>query len=397
MSECWFDTRDGKLLVGEASYSQSVEQSLPGDVVPLADLLVQPEFSYKTGDFVERGRRIEWDTDQKLAAGRWVLGLLEQATGEPQVLTTGHFDRLRVLGLAPDPTALREFGGIQGFREQVGSPLDDRGRYGTYRKFTPDQWLDFARRVEARVGGMPTADDYAADGGPSKTMLLLYAGGVNKLNDQLGYPDIKSWKKEDYLDWAVKVIKVNGEQNFNLPVIRVLAARRRGPDGWTIRQNCKSWSAFKEEAIDTYQFWREEEEYEIGQKLDWYKHLMARGHLPAEYGDLERSELFRRAGRYRVVSDCLPNIDETLKRSIAAETSSLYRAVRRCAPGLTDGHIEMVAVSLKVFDDIWPMEEEDLEYLRVSDEEIARERAKAAAYKARSDANIRQRRFRQAS
>src|SRR4051812_35026996 len=126
MTEFWFDINEGKMVVGAAAYEEAVMQSMPGDIVPLPELLVGPNFPYQPGDFTEKGSRQVWTREEKQMLGHWALVVLEAATGEPRMLKSEpHLERLHILGMAPSTKAFDTFGSFHAFRELIGSPIED--------------------------------------------------------------------------------------------------------------------------------------------------------------------------------------------------------------------------------------------------------------------------------
>lgn len=389
MTEFWFDTQAGKMIAGEAAYEEAVTQSFPGDIVPLPELLLAPDFPYQPRDFVERRTKQLWSREEKLALGHWALKLLEDGAGEPRMLKSEpHIERLHILGLSPSARAFNEFGPFSAFRESVGSPIENRGEYGIYANWSIKDFVDYARELEKQIGDKPEQGDFERAGGPTHGMIYSRVGGVRKLNEYLGYPNIQEWDKDDFIAWGTKVIAANGAERLTTALVRVLSRRRHGPGDRTIIRHFTRWSHFKQQAIDTYGYEAEDAACMQQHKLDRYKQMLELGTLPSEYGELEESELLRRAGRYLVVRDCIPTLAKHTRNRLASSSGPIIPLLRSLQPQLSAGQIEMVAVSQGVFDDLWPIDP-GLENLKVTDSELAAENAKQAVINKRSNANRR--------
>src|SRR6266496_719085 len=105
MSEVWFDTREGKLAIGRDAAGPLIDEAGPQVVVPLVDLITDPDFPFHTGDFEMDQKR--WEQDTCVALGKWVLGLLDSASQVPR-LTEPIIERLHILGLFPVSRTLRQ-------------------------------------------------------------------------------------------------------------------------------------------------------------------------------------------------------------------------------------------------------------------------------------------------
>jgi hypothetical protein len=372
VTEIWFDTRAGDVLVGRAAAADRIDEAGP-DIVPLPELLTRKDFPYKYGDY-ERVPNREFTDEDFLAMGRWALSLVQERLGDRQPLSTAHISRLSALGLMPHLVYVgQRFDSFSNFKRQIGSPIRyDRMQYANWST------ADFVAYAQSRIdhlGHLPTMGDYQqwfTEGvGPSFRLIEDRLGGLKPLHDLLGYPDISRWEEDDFIDWGVRAMKAN-KGRLTLITATVLAHRRRGPSPWTIDRDCKSWSRFKQLVTQAYA----EEQSQQAEKLDWYAQLFAAGKLPEQLRLVHPNQLAAVVGRYRVICDCVPNLPPARKISLSLGPSSgLIAGIRRYASAISPGYIEMIASSKGLYDDIWPLEEYKT-YLRVSDEEYEQQRIK---------------------
>lgn len=67
---------------------------------------------------------------------------------------------------------------------------------------------------------------------------------------------------------------------------------------------------------------------------------------------------------------CLPNATNQRLLDIAQDPGSLYLALRSSNPLLTKADVELIAVSIDVFDEVWPGKEDYRKYLHVTSGEL---------------------------
>ena len=93
-------------------------------------------------------------------------------------------------------------------------------------------------------------------------------------------------------------------------------------------------------------------------KLGRYRRMAEQGSMPADFLTLPEDKLLKAGARYRVVQDCAPDLGAVKKQELSRTLPAYFiRRLRQARSGLTAGHIEMVADSLGVFDDIWQPDE----------------------------------------
>jgi hypothetical protein len=384
MAETWFDLRNGELLIGDPAIGIRLEQSGPGDVVNVRNLLLDKQFTAKKEDF-EQVDGATWQRDDLLNLGNFVLQQITEEQTPERPITTNHIRRLYILGLSPAPYYFeREFGTFSGFKQEVGSPIGyDRARYKDWDR---TDIVNYVKRVAAALpeGQLRVTkkdlDAYASQGdGPGYALIYQrIGGGVRQLNEHLGYPDFTIWDKEDYIAYGVRVIVANGATIFNARAMDTLAMRKRGPYVQTIISHFGSWNNYKYQVIDSHQQGIEKRE----EKLGHYRERVAIGELPASFSKFDESKLLRSAARYDVLRACKLRFSEKRLTELSASSANIIREVTTTHPDITAGHIEMIASSYDVYDDIWPIEDYR-EYLKITPEEVSVWKKNAAAIQTR--------------
>jgi hypothetical protein len=338
----------------------------PGDVPlaedssslsPLRDLLVATDFPYKNGDFEKVDPKL-WDRDCCLELGRLVVAAIER-DGERRSMTRLHISRLEILGQAPGQKLFYEFfDNFSNFKREVGSPI----RYDRvlYADWGINEVVQYAEQTKKELGRLPIIADYQQlfnEGrGPSFALIEARARGIRKLNDRLGYPDTKDWEKIDFVDWGVDVMSANPGNDFSLNLIDALAAEGRGPSQHTIKR-CVRWSSLRKEVENEFQTRPEVKRQERTAKLRQYRSMIEQGTMPINSIAITDDELLSVGARYAVIQDCAADLAVDRKLRICSVPPDRFvRYLRRSRPTLSAGDIELAAILLNLFDDIWPVD-----------------------------------------
>ncbi len=365
------------MLLGEAALQGAVEQSLPGDVVPLKDLLTGKEFPFTIRDFTKLDTS-DWEREDYLSTGKLVLNLIQEPDAPPAAVKEGYLNRLYILGLGPERRSYAygrssEFKSITEFQREIGSPVNTSN--DEFAHWTIDDFCQYTRQLIAELGRLPQIPDYDAAAcygrGPSSTVIQARAGGVLTINERLGYPNISSWEDEDYIEWGVRVVDVNTSEDiarrtiFSPAVCDLLSQRRLGPSAATIIQRFVKWSNYKQQVLD-----------EISQrttirqdKIDEYREFIDRGQLPEQYRHLTPDDLLSSAGRYLVAKIHLPEAKPQLLSTVTAN-EDFISSLRVLNNKVSEDTVKKTAEALQVHLDIWPRND-DNQVLKVTDNVLA--------------------------
>lgn len=356
MAEFWFDTQEGKLIVGEAAYQQAIEQSFPGDIRSLGELLLAHDPDIQIGDYLARHHRQVLSSEERLEIGRWTLNILEQTQGKAVMLQHRHLERLHKLGLSPTPQGLyREYGGMRGYREAVGSPINFGGINGIYASMSQEELITYARNLERRFGRKLIEKDFYGDDRPSRLLIYKRFGGVGKLNARLGHFTIGEFDKDDFIYWGVTVVEANGLKRFNRYLLDFLSMKQLGPSVTSIQNRFGRLSIYKDFVTQEYDHQQEFKQEIERSKQDRYDKWFASGRLPTALFARLGSDPLGTIGKYLLVDELSLDLTTAQKVQMASGSSkNIINRLIRNNPILTAGQIEIVATSHHIFEDIWP-------------------------------------------
>jgi len=414
VTEFYFDTHTGNVILGVGvsalhftvtgvdSYQEMLASAktpihpdnaaathpahIPEGVMPLHELiLTEDTFPFHSSDF-RRSTPHNWDKQLWLRVCGWGLRVL-QADDTPRTnptLLRADIDRFNILGLCAGYRSISKwFSTMAAYRSELGLP--EGKLMHVYDQWSTNDFITYAKKISQQLKrrpghtGRPSSYDYEArahktrNKGPGRRVLLERVGGVNALNELIGYPDIKTWSDEDFIEWGIKVQEANPHEPLGTNIFNILSRRDRGPSANTIasRFGIRSFSALvaeqrtakKKAAAEIENHWAGRYDYLI----TWHLIEQPEKEIPP-------AEKARIAMRYDVARLCLPTAPAGTIRSIARSRVGLITDIRaRSNKGVTAAQVEMVAVSLHVFDELFPIER-DLEGLYVSPEELAAKR-----------------------
>ena len=368
MDRYWYDTQTGLLVQFESPQFAPSEED--HHLVPLGLLLDGPDFRYERGDR-DKVDFSSWGEEDYVAHGKRILSAVNSGETEQDVTHT-HLMRAYILGIGPEPKQFsRRFGSIPAFKEVIGSPQLSWGRYANW---SIQDYVAYARGIRTLVGRKPVDEDYDAAAkrgeGPSYITIHRRLGGVTKLHEYLGYPNIREWDDLDFLSWGVDVLGANPDTGIKRYVADALSQRKQGPSTRTIVNRFGSLGRFQwlvEAEVNRRTATRQA-------KLDHYTNLADEESLTPQNQLLQPTEVLAMGGRYVLAEACVPDIAKAQRLEIASSPSKqLITLLRRLQRSLTVDFIEKQAVYLDVFDDIWPADD-DLQRFMVSAEEIAAQR-----------------------
>lgn len=373
MVEIWFDTRTGDQLIGEAAVSQRLEESGPGDVLPLKDIVLADSFPYRYGDF-EPFHSQELTREDFINYGRWVINLLSSDERFSE-LHVKHLQRLARLGVGPGRGAIKQRTGSEfgQYRTEIGVPIQERENFGHW---TRRHHVDRMRRLEAQYGRKPTSRELniaseAGDGPPNWAMNASTGGTPADINELIGYPNVRAWDTEEpFIRWGAQVMAANNGRPLTDSVIRVLAGRKRGPSEKTIRENCDSTARFQE--LATQRYITDPTSYQTRSadaraRLDT---LRAQKLVNAWVGE-HIGDVVAYIAQYDVTKDCVRDMDELEYQYWALEDSAkLVKRILQAAPHLVREDIYLSAIATKHTDDIWKLSDRWKQGLVIGPDEV---------------------------
>jgi hypothetical protein len=375
----WLEMSTGSLVVGEAAYAERFEQALPGDLVPLADFLLGTIPIENVTKPPARSYEMNMPESEFKTNGKWLLKLI-QAEDKDTLLSPDVIDRAHYLGLGYSKTGIiGRFGSFHEFRRAIDAypnPLPA----GTFDSWATEDFVSNAQALLATFDKprKPTGKDYDAW---AKRGMVPRAhairnkikGGINHLNSYLGFPDVRKFDEEDYLEWGVRVMRANEGRRIDLIDISVLSKRGCGPSERSVATRFDGTLNFADIVANRF----ETEETKNNERR---QHLIDTfNSLPIEERRTDKWKAERvcsYAAKYIVAQQCLPRAKDEALNAIAMKTTPCFMAeIIKQNPNLSPGHIEVIAETAGVFDDIWQLYPNDLWIFRITPQEAAAERS----------------------
>jgi hypothetical protein len=399
----YFDISNGEVLVSAADRREYVQNGAdPATVVELGPLLRElPENI--DHDSYERLDVSGWLPEQYVAFGKWIYRVVSPPPPNEKKLNSRVLKNARLLGVG---AGLKHIANVFGTRGNfyVASNVKDAHKIGQFNDLTLDDAVAYVKRVGAttqprknvfkrrsKLNSRNPSYDYLQD-------RFGQIGGFTKLLELAGFPDFSSWEIPDCEDWGVQVMEANAGLVPTARVINYFSVSRLGPSRKLIAYHFRAVRQFQDDITQRYQ----ENQQDKENMLETLRSETSNGKLPREllmaYSDAEGysgdpelfieqnpAEAIRRFAEYQVVAALLPHINKDTKIRIC-QRSGLYKeyknfqaCIRRFlsrfdeARYITDAEVEYQALTMGLFDSIWPSDghlerlklgEDFLEYCR---------------------------------
>lgn len=346
----------GRLVVGREGQVKLIE-AVPGngDMRDLSTLLFDKATTIGSDSYPDRLDVGGWTMHDYEYYGQWLLELL-QRTPEHTDLTERIIERANYLRLGPSVrriTSKKRFGSLADFYKALD--FTPHYRRGLYDNWPYERFADYVEEAflskPADMTLTEKLDQLASEGrGPWRSLIKRHAGWPASLLDARGYPDSKSWGKNDYTNWGVTFMVVN---NGSLPTsthIDYLSRARRAPSARTVITHFGYMRNYQDIVRQLYQ----------AKKNSITDAIQSHRLPPPLFEDKPTDyELVRRAAQYRVVSRLMPHLKDTHKRYIArTEKSTEFTSlIRQHDARISEDKVRETARSLDLYDDIWALEE----------------------------------------
>jgi|SRR5665213_3468201 len=363
--QLYFDTFGGELIVGADSYEAAIEGGAhPMDIRPLGELLTQKEWNIGPNDY-QPILSSKWDRSLDVPAVTWVQNVVSRY--QPGAVVTGDvLLRVGKLGILPRAEHFKRHpGGLAKIYEEA--ELSGVTNRGVFDAWTRADLLGYINRSAKELEKRPTwrdlegrARDNASNPGPAVICRLLKCS-YGEILELAGYPNIRSWDLEDYINWGVRfMIANNGEEPSTEP-LNLLSAIYRGPHAKTIQNKFGTVTKFRELVRERFEVETKFQESVRKAKLQQIEHEIDRNEFPTvlvEHANTAEDVIAIRA-RYRILKCLLPDVEESyiLEKAVIRQQHWFVRAIQHADPHITAGYIETTAVKLGLFEDIWPMDD----------------------------------------
>lgn len=367
MPPLYFDTCSGE--VRDAPEIAPHERLNSEQFLHLGRLIVSPDFPFERGDY-PLVPQSSWDIDKVLELGK--LFVHELAELEPPAsLTNPVINNLYVLGLMPHrlyfSASAGRFDGISDFRKQIDAHdklpmIREPNRNEEYQALSISEITDL---ILSRYNDLVELPDEAVYDGPITTTIITQLnrmflapstkfiikqfGGLRKLNEHLGFPDIYSWDDYDFIEYGANVLRHNGVDALTAANIGKLSVRKLGPQYRTIHVRF-GWSRFKDLANEEYQNQLSIEHNHEVAVTNYYAN-----NVGYDGDDVSFSEKAQHRALWLLVGHYKPQRKIELPTRLKKRTiEKTIKAIQEQNELLTLGDIEATAVTLNIFDDLWP-------------------------------------------
>ena len=375
-----FDMDRGVLLKDPLEQREAVEA---GSTVIRIGELITSESVELTAESYEKGEFRHWTNEDYLQFGRQALRIVQpyepHRRGRPPKaslpLTERHAQRLYFAGLGPERrtyAARKRFGSFAEFQRQIGSPVNIPN--GFFDDWTIDDFTDYARSIHRSTGRRPRMQDFDDFARASKSRRLPgyqviqeRYGGIAFINERLGFPDYAKWAKDEYIDWALRVIRANPDKKLNIPLVDELSKRQRGPSVSKIIRTFDQWARFLLDVERAERLQAASEAVADQAVNDLVTNFVPHQETaPQEFPDYSEQDKETYVCMFTLVKKITArdSTARTVSQRFVKErnhTPILHR-VRQSIPDISQADIEVTAMELGVFDRLWP-DDEDVAYL----------------------------------
>lgn len=349
----WVDTARHELLDDEIGRQRALE--VGAAIVPLVDVIKAETFEYESGDFPLLDTK-GWPREQYIAFGRWALDMVSAGEESPNI-SRWHLSRLRIVGAGPSP---KNIGNFLEFKRDIGVPANAIPNVAAHRQFneaSDEEIIRIAVGYVRNLGHKITQTQYrkeaAAGNVPTNERLNKAVGGIGNLNELAGYPNIRAWEDDDFIDFGVHFMQANSYDRslFTERTLNIVAARDKGPWPRVVYERF-GWNTFKQKVMEQV----DRIEQERVAKISRYRKETTTGILPAAYAALDDESLIYTAGLYKLAAACAPHASQhTLCKLATTKTKkTIEERFKAVSEHLNPGYIEMVGMSLGVLYDIYP-------------------------------------------
>jgi len=276
-------------------------------------------------------------------------------------VVSDHFLGLRRLGLGPQENLIQPMGFTKLYQ---AAELPNAVRNNLYDDWDID---DFAKYVCKQAlspnkirGSIHEALKIAArrGEGPSyKTVRERVMGGIPRLLARGGLYSFKSVDDHYIIDWGVDFAKANKGRMPHSGDMSLLSPKSLAPSRATIIIRFTSMERFALEVEDRYLTEQARIEKHNATRFTAIMRDIHAGELPTSIfiNCTGPAELRHIAGKYLLLKKLCPEFDEERLASTAQlSVKHIIRTIRRNDPEQAPVSIELKALDIGVFDDVWP-------------------------------------------
>lgn len=362
-----FDIREGVFILGN-NQDELLECGVnPNDVYELGALLLNAAGVKIESAMFPSDDYKDWERKDYEVYAKWLHSVLVSVDPDIPTPTEKVYERAYYLGIGPEPRRItRRYGPLWKFHDG----LEFKGGYcrGKFDDWSKRDFIEYGKRiVDAIHGKKPTEEAFQRwfenGRGPSPALIRRRIGGIGIFQELLGFPFIRNWEEDEYVSYGTKVALANPGRRLTRDVFDELSKRKRGPSTRSIVNHFGKLGDFQETVYQKAEELEREERDRIKVKNNEIERMFELGIFPEELEGTVREcddkSRIQRCAVFLLVNSIfgedLPT-NEKIKLS-GVSSKNLIRGIRSRKPSIGAGEIEIRAVQLDIFDDIWPMDD----------------------------------------
>lgn len=370
--DTYYDITTGHIVVGKEGMSHHLGADGKYEYLrSLPDLITDTELE-PDGYRFHPLEYTKWERSDFTNYGRWINALLKTSSRR-NVLKRTNLIKANMLGLGPGiGSIVSEFGSLAAYYGELRLPKTNKR--SLFDGMSIEDFVSHIRRIATDVKKKPTEKilwNRIKKGRiePSPRVIERRVGSLSKLLELAGYPNIKSWKSADYIDWGIKFMLSNEGRLPSARQMTKLCKLYRGPGRSAVERHFGSIKVYQGLLEPAFFSRQQQIEVERLEKLERIKSAIANQEVPKElFGDVKGSDVSEqetivRYARYVVADHLLGDNFSVSKLSIATMNNltvrkiGFVRAIAKTNDAITAGDIESAALYLGVFNDIWPIDD----------------------------------------
>lgn len=300
-----------------------------------------------------------WDRESLIEYGQWLCALLQLQPDKTTPLSLQQFENASKLGLGPSTKVLvRVLGGVRQLQQELGfhTPLE-------FRLWSRDDYVRKGKRLAIRLGHRPTRNDLLAAYGrkrfPSERELRGRFGSISNFHEFIGYPSVREWEEDDFLDWGIAFKRQNGPvKRIGKDALDFLSKAGRGPSDVTVIKKFGGLPKFDRRVTQEYWSRIDDEGAARAERLRKAGELVSGDDGLAIITDsLDTARYLQVVGQYRLAMTFAPVFRKSrILEAVQVSNPDIFaRWLVESSSAPNMAHVETTAASLDVFDDLWPM------------------------------------------
>jgi len=325
----------------------------------LRSLILDNAIEIPGSDKMNTQFQTEWCRQSLIEYGAWLCTLLEITPNNGQSIKQDYINRASKLRLGPGDTVFQNhMDGIGDLQIELGFNSHSR-----YKKWTRNDYLLRGQELAVEIGHRPSKKDIALANNdhtfPSLYQVTSFFGTMQNFYELIGYPNVRNWGIDDYVDWGIAFKKQNGhDSKINGNTLTYFSKKGRGPSKRSILVHLGGVNKYNDLVENEYRAITDTETTEKKQRQNQLmQRVIENEELAAFILPIDENDRLKIAAHYSLIENCAPDIPHSLRCRIANSTNSdsVAKQLVENNPELTMAHIETTAIQIGIFDDLWSM------------------------------------------